>query len=142
VDTKMDKRSVVVSGEPVRVTRNGRRYYSRAHRDAVIAKCLTPGVSLAAVALANGFNANLVRKWVRRHQARQARQAPSNSKAGLLPVTVQQEQAAAPKSVVGSETTVAKGSLLIRVGRIELVVRGVVEREQLAVVLDTLLQSQ
>ena len=61
----MDKRSMVVAGEPVRVTGNGRRYFSKAHREAVVAKCLAPGASLAAVALANGFNANLVRKWVR-----------------------------------------------------------------------------
>ena len=57
----MDKRSVVVAGEPVRVTCNGRRYFSRAHKEAIVAKCLAPGASLAAVALANGFNANLVR---------------------------------------------------------------------------------
>jgi transposase-like protein len=135
----MDKRSVVVASEPMRVTCNGRRYYSRAHKDAVIAKCLAPGASLAAVALANGFNANLVRKWVRQWQARQGR---PKSQAQMVAVTVQQEQAPAPKPVVGSEPTGAKGSLLIRFGRIELVVCGAVEREQLAVVLDTLLRSQ
>jgi transposase-like protein len=65
VDAKMAKRSLVVAGEPVRVTRNGRRYLGKAHLEAVVAKCLMPGTSLAAVALANAFNANLVRKWVR-----------------------------------------------------------------------------
>jgi transposase-like protein len=65
VDAKMAKRSLVVAGEPVRVTRNGRRYLGKAHREAVVAKCPMPGTSLAAVALANDFNANLVRKWVR-----------------------------------------------------------------------------
>ena len=64
----MDRRSVAVAGEPVRVTSNGRRYFSKAHKEAVIAKCLEPEASLAAVALANGFNANLVRRWVRQRQ--------------------------------------------------------------------------
>ncbi len=39
----MDKRSTVVAGEPVRITSNGRRYFSKAYREAVIAKCLAPG---------------------------------------------------------------------------------------------------
>ena len=82
----MDKRSVVVAGEPVRVTCNGRRYFSRAHKDAVVAKCLAPGASLAAVALANGFNANLVRRWV---EQQQSRHAGSKSTARLLPVTIE-----------------------------------------------------
>ncbi len=69
VDTKMDGGSMVVAGEPVRVTRNGRRYFNKGHKDAVVARCLVLGTSLAAVALANGFNANLVRKWVRQRQA-------------------------------------------------------------------------
>ncbi len=48
----MDKRTLVVAGEPVRVTCNGRRYYSKAHQEAVVAKCLVPGAALVAVALA------------------------------------------------------------------------------------------
>ena len=59
----VEKGSVVVAGEPYRVTGNGLRDFSKAHKEAVIAKCLAPGASLARVALANDFNANLVRKW-------------------------------------------------------------------------------
>ncbi len=134
----MDKRSMVVEGEPTRVTRNGRRYYSRVHKDAVIAKCLAPGASLAAVALANGFNANLVRRWLGRWQARRGL---SHSPARMVPVTVKEEPAAAVV-IAGAGDSVACGSMQIRIGRIELVVRGAVAREQLAVVLDTLLRSQ
>ena len=53
VDTKMDRGSRVVSGEPYRITSNGRRYFSKAHKEAMLAKCMAPGASLAAVALAN-----------------------------------------------------------------------------------------
>ena len=31
---------------------------------AIVAECLVPGASVAAVALAHGVNANLVRKWI------------------------------------------------------------------------------
>ena len=37
----------------------------------VIAACLQPGVSIAAVALANGLNANFLRSWVKAHRDRQ-----------------------------------------------------------------------
>jgi transposase len=41
-----------------------RRRHSPEFRASVIQACLQPGVSIAAVALANGLNANMVRKWV------------------------------------------------------------------------------
>ena len=41
-----------------------RRRHSPEFRASVIQACLQPGVSMAAVALANGLNANMVRKWV------------------------------------------------------------------------------
>lgn len=145
VDTKMDKRSMVVAGEPVRVTCNGRRYYSKAHQEAVVAKCLVPGASLAAVALANGFNANLVRRWVRE---RQARNAVANTVAKLLPVTIQPEQARMlPERALSRRSGVRIkhadcGSMQLRVGSIELVLHGTVDREQLSLVLETLLRAQ
>ena len=141
----MDRRSLVVAGEPVRVTRNGRRYFGKTHREAVVAKCLAPGASLAAVALANGFNANLVRKWVRQRQARNAR---ADTAAKLLPVTIQtgptrvlSERAVSRRSG-GRITHGDCGSMRIRVGAIELVLQGTVDREQLSLVLDAVLRSR
>ena len=135
---------MVVAGEPFRVTGNGRRYFSKAHRDAVVAKCLAPGVSLSAVALANGFNANLVRKWVR---DRRAEDAQAKSTAKLLPVTLDAEMGrpipqrirtlVAPVSVRKG----APGSMEIRIGEIELVVHGRVDAGQLSLLLDRLLGS-
>jgi len=136
---------MVVAGEPVRVTRNGRRYFSKVHRAAVVAKCLVPGASLAAVALVNGFNANLVRKWVRQGQARNA---VANTAAKLLPVTIQAEQTRVlPERAVSrrsaSRTRHAdSGSMQLRVGAIELVLHGTVDREQLSLVLEALLRSR
>jgi transposase len=41
-----------------------RRRHSPEFRASVIQACLQPGISIAAVALANGLNANMLRKWV------------------------------------------------------------------------------
>ena len=133
---------MIVVGEPFRVTGNGRRYFSKAHREAVVAKCLAPGTSLSAVALANGFNANLVRKWVRERRAG-ATLPKSSSK--LLPVTLDAELGRdLPQRMPASGTQVRKavaGSIEVRFGAIELVVHGVVDRVQLSAVLDRLLRS-
>ena len=143
----MEKRSQVVAGEPYRITGNGRRYFSKAHKEAVIAKCLAPGASLAGVALANGFNANLVRKWVR---DRLAGDMAAKSASKLVPVTLDAQPgpelprrmrvpARVPARVPVSNAVV--GSMEIRIGTIELVVHGVVDRAQLSEVLDRLLGS-
>jgi transposase len=44
----------------------GRRHarYSDEFKRQVVAACLEPGVSKAAIALANGLNANMLRRWV------------------------------------------------------------------------------
>jgi len=45
-----------------------RRRHAPQFRAQVVAACLRPGVSISAVALANGLNANLVRRWVKEHR--------------------------------------------------------------------------
>ena len=50
--------------------KKGRRRHSAEFKREVLARCEEPGVSVAAVALAHGINANLVHKW--RRQARPA----------------------------------------------------------------------
>lgn len=44
--------------------RRRRRRHSAEFKASVVRACLQPGVSIAAVALANGLNANMLRKWV------------------------------------------------------------------------------
>lgn len=50
----------------IQMPRAGRRRgrYSAEFKRKVIAACLEPGVSTAAIALANGLKANLARRWV------------------------------------------------------------------------------
>jgi len=45
--------------------RRRRRIHSSEFKAHIVAACCKPGVSSAAVAMANGINANLVRRWVK-----------------------------------------------------------------------------
>ena len=49
--------------------RRRRRNHSSEFRASSIKACQQPGISVAAVALANGINANMLRKWVREAEA-------------------------------------------------------------------------
>src|SRR5689334_3630422 len=72
----------------VRVNRTGRRTFSREYKLEIIQECSTPGVSVAAVALAHRINANQVRKWIVQHRAGgMCPTAPSVP--AMLPVTLE-----------------------------------------------------
>lgn len=65
-----------------------RRAYSAEFKSQIVKACCEPGVSVAGVALANGLNANMVRRWLREQSVRpESRHAavPSASTAPLLP---------------------------------------------------------
>ena len=51
--------------------RRRRRQYSSQFRADLIKAASQPGVSVAAVALANGMNANLLRRWIKMAQSRE-----------------------------------------------------------------------
>jgi transposase len=50
--------------------RRRRRLHSDEFKANVVASCMRPGMSMAAVAMANGVNANLLRRWVRAAEMR------------------------------------------------------------------------
>lgn len=54
-----------------------RRRHSAEFKASVIEECLRPGVSIAAVALAHGLNANMLRKWVIDGEHRPSAPAPA-----------------------------------------------------------------
>lgn len=86
--------------------RRGR--YSEAFKAQVVCACEAPGVSTAAVALANGLNANLVRRWV--SQARGAvvgsSLALSSDINGSLKSTAAFVSLPVPQSVSGPATEI------------------------------------
>ena len=74
--------------------RTGRRTYALEFKRTVVEACAVPGTSLAAVALAHGINANLVRRWVVRERGRRA-SSVAQVPTALLPVTVVAKEVAA-----------------------------------------------
>ena len=63
--------------------RRRRRRHSPEFRAAVIEACRQPGVSVAGVALANGLNANMLRKWV--NEAERADRGEAGSGSQIAP---------------------------------------------------------
>jgi transposase len=63
--------------------RRRRRLHSDEFKANAVAACMQPGVSMAAVALAHGINANLLRRWVR--SAEMSPSAADAAKAPALP---------------------------------------------------------
>lgn len=61
--------------------RRRRRKHSDEFKNSVIRACQEPGVSMASVALANGLNATMLRKWV--VQAEQGAGAPRCSSTAM-----------------------------------------------------------
>src|SRR5262247_2006208 len=114
VDTMKPEKRGVVTIEPLRVSRNGRRFFSEAHKRSIVEKCLVPGASVSAVALAHGFNTNLVRKWIVKHQAARAL---ARSAGILLPVSVIEAPA---KLVRNSRRAVDKRARELASGWIEI----------------------
>ena len=54
------------------IDKAGRRWHSKEFKQAAIAACRAPGVSLASVALDRRINANLLRRWVKSAEAKAA----------------------------------------------------------------------
>ena len=66
--------------------RRRRRIHSAEFKAHIVAACSKPGVSSAAVAMANGINANLVRRWVK--EAEIGTEVEPGSAAGQLEKTM------------------------------------------------------
>jgi len=65
-----------------------RRRHSEEFRAGVVAASRQPGVSVAAVALAHGLNANLLRRWIKESTERLPVTRRSLEKAAAEPLTV------------------------------------------------------
>lgn len=83
------------------VIRQRRRRHSEELKAKVIVACNQPGVSVAAIALANGLNANMVRRWLFEHRKagsgstqRQGTIQPLEARAAFVPVKLDEPVAA------------------------------------------------
>ena len=73
------------SEQAVSIGRRRRRRHSAEFRAEAVRACQQPGVSVAAIALARGLNANLLRRWVLRAE-RGTLLVPSRSAAPSVPI--------------------------------------------------------
>jgi transposase len=124
-----DKVPGLVEGLILKPATNGRCTYSKIAKQALVELCKQPGVSVAALALAHGINANLLRRWVNLH-AVGGRHQP---RAALLPVTTP------PLSAPGPAPT-SSGCIEIGFKGATIRVRGAVDVQALSAVLDCLAQ--
>lgn len=122
-----------------------RRKHSVEFKQALVARSLEPGVSVAALAMDHGINANLLFGWRRGYLRAQARQTPSTastSTAVLLPVSIEQPRASVPPAASPPATTAgprAVGSAIeIEIGNARIRLRGTVDETALRMVLAAL----
>ena len=68
--------------------RRRRRIHSSEFKAHIVAACCKPGVSSAAVAMANGINANLVRRWVKEAEVGTEMDNAASEPEAPMPATV------------------------------------------------------
>ena len=96
-----------VEGLVVGSRRDGKYRYSESSKQALIALCQQPGASVSAIAVANGINPNVVRRWLSLAQVGRALQ--NDRPPALLPVmlageAVGEAEAESPMSETPSTT--------------------------------------
>jgi transposase-like protein len=115
--------------------RGGRCLYDKSAKEELVRRCLQPGVSVAAMALAHGVNANLVRRWIMLTVRERGTEQPAPVK--LLPVlTTTDSSTTVPRQVIPPSDNAIE--ILLPSGTIR--VRGAVEPSALAAVIDCLRQ--
>ncbi len=133
-----------ISGTP-------RRQHERSFKAELVAQCLVPGASVAAVALAGGVNANLLFKWRRDHLRAMRASGAASSSAVLIPVQVAPDVASGSQllpptstatAVLVSRSTRNAGVIELDVAGAQLRLRGPVDEGSLCSVLRALRNSQ
>jgi transposase-like protein len=111
--------------------RDGRSIYDRTAKRELVRRCQQPGVSVAALALAHGLNANLLRKWITMAAGRPG--SPQSAAAVLLPVQTER-----PASIAVPASVPADGyvEIVLSAGTIRL--HGRVDAETLRMAIDGL----
>ena len=141
---------------------DGRSIYSAAGKRALIHACLQPGISVAGSALANGVNANLLRKWIRQFQSKEQRVSrpsggakPNHPLVPLLPIQLTDvaPHVSAPERLKAIPTRTetittfippkqTSGSIGIEIAGAKLTLRGDINEQQLRLVLSCLAKTK
>ncbi|MBN9428865.1 MAG: transposase [Burkholderiales bacterium] len=100
--------------------RHRRRRHSEEFKAQVVAECARPGVSIAAIALHHGLNANLLRRWVAQggvSDAREPRQERPTSTAleAFVPVTIAADAVSLTPQPAAIEVEIKRGVMSVRI---------------------------
>ncbi len=111
------------TSEDGNLARRRRRTHSAQFKAQVVSACRKPGVSIAAVALANRLNANLLRRWVvTAEQAQATKQIETDSAVPtrpdvetgtFIPIAVEQSLVTTAQPIT---IELRRGATLIKVG--------------------------
>ena len=132
----------IMDKQVVRALRR-RREHSADFKRELVARSLEPGVSVAAIAMDSGINANLLFGWRRRHlqslaQAEPA-PAPARSRAAvLLPVSIEAGSCAIHSAAPAPPARSGSGTIEIEIGSARVRLRGPVDDASLRSVLTAL----
>jgi len=131
-----------IMDKPVVRTPRRRREHSAEFKRELVARSLEPGVSVAAIAMEGGINANLLFGWRRKHlnaMARDGDAALRRPTAVLLPVSI--ETAPAERPCTSSTTSSVRsggGTIEIEIGSARVRLHGGVDEPSLRMVLTAL----
>ena len=122
----------LVEGLIIKPGSHGRRTYSNKAKRALVELCKAPGVSVAGLALAHGINANLLRRWIGRYggEADPDAERQPQRRVTLVPVKVVEPS---PPATIRTDR-----SIEIRIGSATIRLKGAVDAQSLAVVLNCL----
>jgi transposase len=130
----------MMNRQVVRVPRRHREHSAQFKRE-LVARSLEPGVSVAAIAMDSGINANLLFGWRRKHLESLTKVEPTlarSSAAVLLPVSIEagpRETHCAPPAPSARSSS---GTIEIEIGSARVRLRGPVDDASLRSVLTTL----
>lgn len=132
MDLKTPSTDSASAATPLRRKRN----HSPQFRQRLITQCRLPGASISRVALDNGVNANLLRKWISKYSDPAA---PSVIRGpALLPIEVHREPHAAASSLASRAEFIRNdGQVLVEFRAASMTIRGAVD----PVVLNTLIAA-
>lgn len=130
-----------IMDKPVVRTPRRRREHSAEFKRDLVARSLQPGVSVAAVAMEGGINANLLFGWRRQHLKSMARAddaEPRQRAAVLLPVSIETAPAQVPPTSLAPPMSRGGGTIEIEIGSARVRLRGSVDEASLRTVLTAL----
>jgi transposase len=129
-----------IMDKPVVRAPRRRREHSAEFKKELVARSLEPGVSVAAIAMEGGINANLLFGWRRKHlnSIAQADRASRHPSAVLLPVSIEAAPADKPSAASSPPMRPTGGAIEIDIGNARVRLRGAVDEASLRTVLTAL----